>query len=110
MQIMDWSLSSMDWSIAITIFCGAISGYVASRILGGEGYGFLGNIVVGVIGGFIGTWIVKITKVPIVDGFFGTLIASVGGAIVLIFFIELIKYLQRANKKPPRRVNSRRKK
>ncbi|MEZ4906804.1 MAG: hypothetical protein R2771_03970 [Saprospiraceae bacterium] len=43
-------------------------------------------------------------KVPIVDGFFGTLIASVGGALVLIFFIELIKYLQRANKKPAKRV------
>ena len=107
---MDWSLNTMDWSIVITVFCGAVSGYIASRILGGEGYGFLGNIVVGVIGGFIGTWLVKVTKVTMVDGFFGTLIASVGGAIVLIFFIELIKYLQRANKKPVRRTTARRKK
>lgn len=106
---MDWSFSSFDWSIVITIFFGALSGYVASRLLGGEGFGFFGNIVVGVIGGFIGNWIVKLTKVPIVDGFFGNLIASVGGAIVLIFFIELIKYLQRSNRTAKRTVRRRKK-
>lgn len=106
---MDWSFSSFDWSIVITIFFGALSGYVASRLLGGEGFGFFGNIVVGVIGGFIGNWIVKLTKVPIVEGFFGNLIASVGGAIVLIFFIELIKYLQRSNRSAKKTVRSRKK-
>ncbi len=106
---MDWSFSSFDWSIVITIFFGALSGYVASRLLGGEGFGFFGNIVVGVIGGFIGNWIVKLTKVPIVEGFFGNLIASVGGAIVLIFFIELIKYLQRSNREVKKTVRRRKK-
>lgn len=106
---MDWSFSSFDWSIVLTIFFGALSGYVASRLLGGEGFGFFGNIVVGVIGGFIGNWIVKLTKVPIVEGFFGNLIASVGGAIVLIFFIELIKYLQRSNRSAKKTVRSRKK-
>lgn len=90
--------NGIDWNIVATIFFGALSGYVASRILGGEGFGFFGNIIVGVIGGFIGNWLVKLTKVPIVKGFFGNLIASVGGALVLIFFIEMIKYLQRSNK------------
>jgi uncharacterized membrane protein YeaQ/YmgE (transglycosylase-associated protein family) len=106
---MEWSFSGFDWSIVVTIFFGALSGYVASRLLGGEGFGFFGNIVVGVIGGFIGNWIVKLTKVPIVDGFFGNLIASVGGAIVLIFFIELIKYLQRSNRTVKKTVRRRKK-
>lgn len=101
---MDWSLSSMDWSIVLTIFFGAVSGYVASRLLGGEGFGFFGNIVVGVIGGFIGNWVVKLTVIPIVEGFFGNLIASVGGAIILIFFLELIKYLQRSNRQTKRTI------
>ena len=105
---MDWSLGSMDWSIALTVLFGAVSGYVASRLLGGEGFGFLGNIVVGVIGGFIGNWIVKLTGIPIVEGFFGNLIASVGGAIILIFFLELIKYLQRSNKQVKRTTRRKR--
>ncbi len=93
---------AIDWALIGTIFFGAVCGYIASRILGGEGFGFLGNITVGIIGGFIGTWVVKIAKVPMLDGFFGNLITSVGGAIILIFFIEVIKYLQRTNKSKSR--------
>jgi uncharacterized membrane protein YeaQ/YmgE (transglycosylase-associated protein family) len=94
----------MDWSWVFnrqtffTVALGAVSGYVASKILGGEGFGFFGNIVVGVIGGLIGSWLIKIAKIPMLNGFFGTLISSVGGAIILIFFIEIVKYLQKANK------------
>ena len=40
---MDWSLGTFDWSLVATIFFGAVSGYVASRILGGEGFGFFGH-------------------------------------------------------------------
>lgn len=94
---MDWSFGTFDWSLVATIFFGAVSGYIASRILGGEGFGFLGNIVVGIIGGYLGTWLVKVAKVPLMEGFFGNLISSVGGALILIFFIELIKYMQRSN-------------
>jgi uncharacterized membrane protein YeaQ/YmgE (transglycosylase-associated protein family) len=94
---MEWSLGTFDWSLVATIFFGAVSGYIASRILGGEGFGFLGNIVVGIIGGYLGSWLVKVAKVPLMDGFFGNLISSVGGALILIFFIELIKYMQRSN-------------
>lgn len=99
---MDWSIGTFDWSLVLTIFFGAVCGYIASRILGGDGFGFLGNIAVGIIGGFIGTWVVKIAKIPMIEGFFGNLITSVGGAILLIFFIEVIKYLQRTNKSKTR--------
>ena len=94
---MEWSLGSFDWSLVATVFFGAMSGYIASRILGGEGFGFFGNIVVGVIGGYIGSWLVKFAKIPLMDGFFGNLISSVGGALVLIFFLEVIKYMQNNN-------------
>ncbi len=99
---MEWSLGSFDWNLVVTIFFGAVSGYVASRILGGDGFGFFGNIVVGVFGGFIGSYLVKLAKIPMMDGFFGNLISSVGGALILIFFLEIIKYLQKANKSATR--------
>ncbi len=95
---MEWSLGTFDWSLVATIFFGAVSGYIASRILGGDGFGFFGNIVVGVIGGYLGTWVVKVIKIPLMSGFFGNLISSVGGALLLIFFIEVIKYMQKTNK------------
>lgn len=94
---MEWTLGTFDWSLIATIFFGALSGYIASRILGGDGFGFFGNITVGVLGGFIGSYLVKVAKIPLMHGFFGNLISSVGGALVLIFFIETIKYLRKSN-------------
>lgn len=104
---MDWSFSNFDWSLVATIFFGAMSGYIASRILGGDGFGFFGNIVVGIIGGYLGSWLAKVANIPLVSGFFGTLISSVGGAIILIFFIELIKYMQRSNQSTGRKTRTR---
>lgn len=94
---MDWSFGPVGWSLIMTIFFGAVCGYTASRLLGGEGFGFLGNIVVGIIGGYLGTWVIKAFKMPLMTGFFGNLVSSVGGALILIFFIELIKYMQKNN-------------
>lgn len=80
-------------SILLILIIGAVSGYVASRILGGDGFGLLGNIAVGIIGGFIGDWIVREAKISMISGIFGTFISAVGGAIVLLFLLEFLKSL-----------------
>ena len=106
---MDFALSSADWSIASTILFGALCGYIASRILGGEGFGCLGNIAVGIIGGLIGSWLTNLGNIPLPKGILGNFIASVGGAIILIFIIELIKYLQAKNRTAKRSSGRKRK-
>ena len=100
-------LLALDWGIVLTIVLGAISGYVASRILGGDGFGFLGNIAIGILGGLLGTWLVELANIPIPGGILGRFISSVGGAILLIFIIEGIKYFQRLNKRPAQRRRTR---
>lgn len=100
---MDWSLSSIETNILPTVIMGAVCGYTASRILGGEGFGCLGNIIIGVTGGYIGTWLVGFLKVKMLGGFFGSLIASVIGAIVLILLVEITKFYIHANSSTPQR-------
>lgn len=100
-------LFTWDWGIVLTIVLGAISGYVASRILGGDGYGFFGNIAVGILGGLLGTWLVEKVNIPIPGGLLGRFISSVGGAILLIFLLEIIRFIQRVNKKPVQRRRTR---
>ncbi|MEZ4911468.1 MAG: hypothetical protein R2774_11490 [Saprospiraceae bacterium] len=90
-------IENFDWTILQDAFFGAVCGYIASRLLGGDGYGCLGNIVVGVIGGVIGVWVVKVAKIPMMDGIVGRFVTAVLGAIVLLAFIEVIKFLQRTN-------------
>jgi uncharacterized membrane protein YeaQ/YmgE (transglycosylase-associated protein family) len=92
----------MNWELLWTLFYGAVCGYVASRLLGGEGFGLLGNIVVGIAGGFIGQYVVGLLKIPMMSGVAGNFISSVGGALIFIFFLELIRYLMRSNRRTGR--------
>lgn len=93
---MDWSI---NWEIIQTIFFGAVCGYIASRLLGGEGFGFLGNIFIGIVGGVIGSWLFNLLKIELMEGLVGNFISSVGGAILLIF---LLKFLNTKNNRKRR--------
>jgi uncharacterized membrane protein YeaQ/YmgE (transglycosylase-associated protein family) len=102
---MDWTFSGVDSNLLMTVVMGAICGYTASRLLGGEGFGCLGNIVIGVAGGYIGSWLAGYFTIRMMSGFFGSLVASVIGAVLLILLVEVTKYFILRNKslKPTRR-------
>ena len=55
-RVMLWSLT-MD--ILTWIMVGLIAGVLASLLVGGSGYGILGDIVVGVVGAFVGGWLFR---------------------------------------------------
>ena len=51
--------------IIVTLILGAVAGWLGSQIYKGSGLGLLGNIVVGIIGGFIGYIIGGVTLIVI---------------------------------------------
>ena len=70
------------------LLIGLAAGWIASLIFKGSGSGLLGNLIVGLVGGFLGGWLVSLFGwVP--TGTFGTFIASVIGAIVLLWIVSL---------------------
>ena len=70
------------------LLIGLASGWIASLIFKGSGSGLLVNLIVGLVGGFLGGWLVSLFGwVP--TGTFGTFIASVIGAIVLLWIVSL---------------------
>ena len=64
------------------LLIGLAAGWIASLIFKGSGSGLLVNLIVGLVGGFLGGWLVS-------TGTFGTFIASVIGAIVLLWIVSL---------------------
>ena len=86
----------MEIQLIWTIIYGAICGYVASRILGGDGFGFLGNIVIGILGGLIGHKVFDWLDFNIQNKIISNLVSSVAGAIILIIILE---WLQASTKK-----------
>lgn len=81
----------MDFaSIIIFLLIGAVSGWLASKLMRGGGFGLIVNIIVGVIGGFLGGWLMSLVGIQ-KAGLLWELIVSVIGAVVLLFIISLFK-------------------
>jgi uncharacterized membrane protein YeaQ/YmgE (transglycosylase-associated protein family) len=80
-------MSLLTWLIV-----GLVAGVLASLVMGGTGYGLIGDIVIGIAGAFVGGWLLtKLgTGVP-VGGLAGTIIVAFIGAVVLLFILRLIR-------------------
>jgi len=79
-------------SILTWIIVGLIAGALAKMVVPGEGPGgFIGDIIVGIVGAFIGGWIFNSFGHTAVTGFnlWSILVAFVG-AVVLLFVLRLI--------------------
>ena len=77
-------------AIIITLLLGAIAGWLGGQLYQGSGLGLLGNIVVGIIGGFIGYWLFGKLGISLGGGIIGYILTAAAGAIVLLFLINLI--------------------
>ena len=78
----------MDWLAWIVL--GGVAGWLAGMVMH-SGLGVVGDIIVGIIGAFIGGWLFNQFGMPGVTGFnFYTLIVAVIGAVVLLFLVGLV--------------------
>ncbi len=72
------------------VIIGLIAGAIAGMLVRGRGYGCLMDIVVGVLGAFIGGILVSLLLPDTTFSFIGTLIVATLGAILLLAFIRLL--------------------
>lgn len=72
------------------LIVGLVAGVLASLIVGGSGYGILGDIVVGIVGAFIGGWVFRAAGwgAPF-GGLAGTIFVALIGAIILLVILHL---------------------
>ncbi len=77
---------SLLWFLLI----GLIAGWLAGVIMKGSGYGVIGDIIIGILGAFIGGHVLGWLGVA-TYGLVGSLLTALLGAIILIFIVRLIK-------------------
>lgn len=79
-------------SIIIILVLGAIAGWLGGLVFQGGGLGLIGNIVVGIVGGFIGYWLLPKLGVHINTGkgWLNYIITAAIGAVVLLAIINII--------------------
>jgi len=76
--------------IIVTLLIGAAAGWLGSNIYKGSGLGILGNIVVGIIGSFVGYWLLGKLGISLGSGWVGALLTGAIGAIVILAILNLI--------------------
>jgi uncharacterized membrane protein YeaQ/YmgE (transglycosylase-associated protein family) len=80
-------------SILMVVVIGGVAGWLAGLILRGTGYGIIGDIIVGLIGAFIGNWLVRAFHFsvnlgsPVAD----RIVVSVVGAVLLMPVIGMLR-------------------
>jgi uncharacterized membrane protein YeaQ/YmgE (transglycosylase-associated protein family) len=77
--------------LLIFLAVGVLAGFLAGHIWKGKGFGLLGDLIVGVIGSFIGIWLFGQLHISS-SGILGLLIAAIIGALILLYLIRQVKH------------------
>jgi uncharacterized membrane protein YeaQ/YmgE (transglycosylase-associated protein family) len=79
-------LTNLIWWVIV----GLIAGWAAGKIMRGGGYGAAMDIVLGIVGAVVGGWLLGALGIQ-AGGFIGTIVVAIIGAIFLIWLTRLLK-------------------
>jgi uncharacterized membrane protein YeaQ/YmgE (transglycosylase-associated protein family) len=77
-------------SLLVIVIVGVIAGWLAGKIVDGGGFGLIGDLVVGIIGAFIGDWLLPRLNIHLGAGMISAIANATIGAIVLLVIIRVV--------------------
>ena len=77
-------------SLIVILVVGIVAGWLAGQIVRGGGFGLIGDLIVGIIGAFIGDWLLPRLNIHLGVGTVGLIVNATIGAIVLLLLIKLV--------------------
>ncbi len=77
-------------SLLVIIVVGIVAGYLAGRVVEGGGFGLIGDLVVGLIGAFIGDWLLPQLGIHLGVGIIALVINAFIGAVVLLLIFRVV--------------------
>jgi uncharacterized membrane protein YeaQ/YmgE (transglycosylase-associated protein family) len=81
-------------SIIVILIVGLVAGWLAGKIVWGTGLGLIGDIIVGLVGAFIGHWLFTHFHIRVgVNFWVDSILTATVGAVVLLVVIRLIRSL-----------------
>ena len=76
-------------AIIIMLAIGAVAGWLAGEIYSGAGFGLVGNIIVGILGAIIASYLLP--GILQFSGIVGQIISAAIGAVILLFLVSFLK-------------------
>ena len=77
--------------LLIIVFVGVAAGWLAGHIVRGTGFGLVGDMIIGIIGAFIGERLLPQLGIHLGTGIVGAIINATIGAIPLLVIVRLIR-------------------
>jgi uncharacterized membrane protein YeaQ/YmgE (transglycosylase-associated protein family) len=76
-------------NLIVMLLVGLIAGFLASKVMTGRGMGLIWDIVVGILGAFLGTWLAGLVGIA-VAGLLAEIVVAFLGACILIFVFRAL--------------------
>ncbi len=78
-------------SLIVILLVGVVAGWLAGLIVRGAGFGLIGDMAIGIIGAFIGDWLLPRLHIHLGTGIVSAIINATVGALVLLFILRLFR-------------------
>jgi uncharacterized membrane protein YeaQ/YmgE (transglycosylase-associated protein family) len=79
-------------SLIVILIVGLVAGWLAGKLVRGGGFGLIGDIIVGVIGAFIGRWLFGVLKISIgINFWIDAILTATIGAVILLLLLRLVR-------------------
>ena len=72
------------------ILVGLVAGWLTGKLMKGGGYGFILDVVLGIVGALVGGFIARAIGIAPEGGLIYTILIALGGAIIVVFLVRLI--------------------
>jgi uncharacterized membrane protein YeaQ/YmgE (transglycosylase-associated protein family) len=72
------------------ILVGLVAGWITGKLMKGGGYGFILDIILGIVGAVVGGYIATALGISPQGGLIYTILIAVGGAVLVVFVVRLI--------------------
>ncbi len=76
-------------NLVVFLLVGLVAGFLASKVMTGRGMGLIWDIVVGVLGAFLGGWLVGAMGIA-VGGLLAEIVVAFIGALILLFIFRAL--------------------
>jgi uncharacterized membrane protein YeaQ/YmgE (transglycosylase-associated protein family) len=78
-------------SLLIIVLVGLVAGWLAGQIVQGTGFGIVGDLLIGIVGAFIGSWVLPRLGIHLGAGIVAAIVNATVGALILLLIIRLVR-------------------
>lgn len=78
-------------SLLVILFVGLVAGWLAGKVVRGTGFGIIGDIVVGIAGALLASFLFPRLGIHIGTGMVSEIVYSAIGAVILLLIVRLVR-------------------